>query len=141
MFITIALIISFAAALYARTGQVYFKFEITSRDELDKLTKTISIDNVITHTVYAYANDEQFNYFKTLGYDYIILPKPGSLISPRMSVSKEAILNWDSYPTYEAYVSMMYQFHDSFPSLCVAENIGYSVEGREMWWDFRASRS
>ena len=130
--ITIAMLISLIAVAYAQTNQVYFKFEISSRQELVSLTRIISIDNVKDKTVYAYANDKQFDYFKTLGYDYTILPSPSSLISPRMADSREAILEWDSYPTYGEYVSMMQRFESDYPGLCIIENIGYSVEGREI---------
>ena len=61
--ITIAMLISLIAVAYAQTNQVYFKFEISSRQELVSLTRIISIDNVKDKTVYAYANDKQFDYF------------------------------------------------------------------------------
>ncbi|MCK4696164.1 MAG: succinylglutamate desuccinylase/aspartoacylase family protein, partial [Candidatus Cloacimonetes bacterium] len=97
-----------------------------------KLTKIISIDNVIGKEVYAYANPEQFQRFKDLNYAYEILPHPGSLIKPKMASTKERMREWDSYPTYEAYIDMMYEFEENFPELCVIENIGQSVEGRDL---------
>jgi hypothetical protein len=132
LIITIAMLISHIAVAYAQTEQVYFKFEISSRQELVSLTKIISIDNVEDKTVYAYATDRQFDHFKTLGYDYTILPGPGSLISPRMADSREAILEWDSYPTYREYTNIMLQFEIDYPDLCIIDNIGYSVEGRDI---------
>lgn len=132
LIITIAMLISHIAIAYAQPGQVYFKFEISSRQELVSLTKIISIDNVVDKTVYAYATDRQFDHFKTLGYDYIILPSPGSLISPRMADSREAILEWDSYPTYGEYINMVHRFEIDYPDLCIIDNIGYSVEGRDI---------
>ncbi|UCC78688.1 MAG: IPTL-CTERM sorting domain-containing protein [Candidatus Zixiibacteriota bacterium] len=118
--------------VYAETGQVYFKFRTPSREQLRDLSRLISIDNVRPDTVFAYATDDQFDYFKTLGYEYIILPNPGSLIIPRMADTRDEILQWDSYPTYEAYVAMMYQFGIDYPGLCIIQNIGYSVDGREI---------
>ncbi len=116
----------------AQAGEVYFKFETPSRQELHELSRLVSIDNVTEDTVFAYATDQQFEHFKTLGYAYTILPNPGSLIIPRMADTREEILEWDSYPTYEAYIDMMYQFAADYPDLCIVENIGFSVEGREI---------
>jgi hypothetical protein len=115
-----------------RAAEVYFKFEAPSRQDLHELSRLISIDNVMKDTVFAYATDEQFDRFTALGYEYTILPAPGSLIIPRMADTREKILEWDSYPTYEAYIDMMYQFAADYPDLCIVENIGLSVEGREI---------
>lgn len=116
----------------AQSGQVYFKFKTPTREELRELSRLISIDNVTPDSVFAYANESQFDHFRTLGYDYVILPNPGSLIVPRMAETREEILEWDSYPTYEAYVDMMYRFATDYPDLCVVGNIGFTVEGREI---------
>ena len=121
-----------AGVISAKTGQVYFKFEAPSQQQLQQLTRLISIDNVTEDSVFAYATDDQFEHFMTLGYEYIILPNPGSLIIPRMTDIREEILEWDSYPTYDAYIDMMYQFATDYPDLCAIENIGFSVEGREL---------
>ncbi|MEE9553314.1 MAG: IPTL-CTERM sorting domain-containing protein [candidate division Zixibacteria bacterium] len=129
---TILISILTTGIISAQTDQVYFKFEAPSVEDLREITKLISIDNVADDTVFAYATNDQFDHFRTLGYEYILLPNPGSLIIPRMSDTREEILEWDSYPTYDAYVDMMYQFAIDYPGLCVVENIGFSVEGREI---------
>ncbi len=129
---TALIFILLTGVISAQTGQVYFKFEAPVRQELNALSKLISIDNVTGDTVFAYATDDQFDYFTTLGYEYIILPNPGSLIIPRMADTREEILEWDSYPTYDAYIDMMYRFATDYPGLCAVENIGFSVEGREI---------
>ncbi|MBD3169494.1 MAG: T9SS type A sorting domain-containing protein [candidate division Zixibacteria bacterium] len=113
-------------------NEYYFKFELADRAELDRISHVISIDDVRDGTVYAYANDRELAEFKKLGYSCEILPHPGKLIQPRMTDSVDEILEWDSYPTYDAYVSMMYQFEADYPALCSVENIGNSVEGREI---------
>jgi hypothetical protein len=118
---------------WADTGQIYFKFQIQSHDEVYQFTESISIDNVKDLTVYAYATDQQFARFKTLGYSYEILPSPGSLISPRMSGTIEGVItDWDTYPTYQAYLDMMNQFATDYPSLCTIVNIGTTVQGRQL---------
>jgi Zinc carboxypeptidase/Carboxypeptidase regulatory-like domain/Dockerin type I domain len=126
-----AFILSFATT-QARPIETYFKFEISNRAELDKLTRVISIDNVKGNTVFAYANEDELSMFESLGYTYEILQHPGTLIDPAMSTDKSGLKDWDTYPTYDAYVAMMQQFAIDYPSLCEVTTIGYSVEGREI---------
>jgi hypothetical protein len=123
----------FSAFASADTGQNYFKFQISSHDDVYKLTNLISIDNVDGLTVYAYATDQQFAYFRTLGYKYEVLPSPGSLINPQMSSTVEGVItDWDTYPTYQAYLDMMNQFATTYPNLCQIVNIGTTVQGRQL---------
>ena len=112
--------------------EYYFRFSIQSRSELDLVTRVVSIDNVIGTEVYAYANKYEFQQLKDLGYEIEILQHPGTLIIPKMAESVKDIEEWDYYPTYEAYVSMMYQFQSSYPTICKIENVGSSVEGRDI---------
>jgi len=120
------------SSLNAADTEYYFKFAIDDRQQLDSLTRIISIDNVRDDTVFAYANENQMDEFKKLNIEYIILPHPGSLLVPKMSRSKEDVRDWDSYPTYTAYVDMVYQFQTDYPDLCVIEDIGTSVNGRSL---------
>jgi len=116
----------------ADTGQHYLKFSIHSRDELPKITKLVSIDNVDGLTVYAYATDQEFENFRSLGYSYQELPSPGTLTVPRMSDDPGLILDWNYYPTYQAYLDLMSQFAADYPDLCTIVDIGESVNGRQL---------
>ena len=136
MFKTISLsIILLAISIYlvaVDSSEVYFKFNINSHSELEKLTGIISIDNVIGNEVFAYANQSEFEEFQKLGYLYEILPNPSTLIIPEMASSLDQMREWDYYPTYEAYVDIMYQFQTDYPDICSVYNLGFSVEGREI---------
>lgn len=119
-------------AIAADISEHYFRFEISDRVVLQKLTRVISIDKVVGDTVYAYANDSELVSFIEFGYEYTELPRPSTLIIPNMGSSQRALADWDVYPTYDAYVSMMYQFATDYPSLCQVHNIGFSVQGRQL---------
>jgi len=119
-------------ALSAQGSETYFKFKIDSSEEINRLTKIISIDNVDGDIVYAYANENELDDFKKLGLEFTVLPHPGTLIQPRMSSDKVDIKEWDVYPTYEAYISMMNQFASDYPGLCQIVNAGNSIEGRSI---------
>jgi murein tripeptide amidase MpaA len=114
------------------TKEIYFKFSVTSKSEINKLTKIISIDNVKNNEVFAYANKSEFEKFLQRGYSYQILPNPSTLIKAEMANSCEQMRSWDYYPTYETYVSLLYQFEEDYPNLCRIENIGTTVNNREI---------
>ncbi|MBL7129689.1 MAG: carboxypeptidase regulatory-like domain-containing protein [Ignavibacteria bacterium] len=118
-------------SLFSQNNDHYFKFNISDRSEIQTLTKIISIDNVDGNTVYAYANDEEFLQFLMYHYDYEILSTP-SLVNPKMSSLPDEIRDWDTYPTYEGYVAMMYLYDSLYPNLCSVINIGSSVQGRAL---------
>jgi len=112
--------------------EVYFKFTITDRTELNTLTRIISIDNLEGNVVYAYANETEFREFEKLNYTYTVLTHPGKLIQPEMSSDLKGISAWDVYPTYDAYIAMMYQFQSTYPNLCRIVDGGNSIQGRKI---------
>ena len=119
---------------FAKNGETYFKFQIESPKILPDLTRIISIDNRNENTVYAYANESEFEQFLKWGIEYDILPHPNMGFNPVMATF-EQIQNGDAmdyYPTYDAYVSMMYQFETDYPDICDVFSIGQSVNGREI---------
>jgi len=128
----LALVLLCAGNILAKSSETYFSFKIDSPRELAKLTRIISIDNVKDNVVYAYANEDEMAKFERLGYTYEVLPHPGTLIVPEMTTNKDAMTDWDVYPTYSVYVSMMNQFAADYPDLCEVVNIGTTPEGRAL---------
>jgi hypothetical protein len=115
--------------------EVYFTFKADDIARLNALGSIISIDNVKEDLrVYAYANKKEFTAFLREEIPYKLLLHPGMLHKPRMldRVDIKDIEDWDFYPTYDAYVDMMYQFEADFPDICDVFSIGTSVEGREL---------
>ena len=47
-----------------------------------------------------------------------------------MASTPAEMANWDRYPTYSTYVSMMQQWAADYPTLCRLDTIGTSVNGR-----------
>lgn len=47
-----------------------------------------------------------------------------------MAATAEEMADWDRYPTYETYVTMMQGWADRYPELCRLDTIGISVQGR-----------
>ncbi len=123
---------------FSRYGEVYFSFHLKTKQEVNSLSKIISIDNIIAgngFTVFAYANKNELIKFKEHNINYEVLPHPGSLNkNPTMldDITQRDINSWDYYPTYSAYVAMMYQFETDYPNLCKIVNLGQSIQGRDI---------
>jgi len=122
--------------LYEKEGEQYFSFQSANRTNIQELSRIISIDKVEkTGKVYAYANKKEFSRFLDFRLPYEILPHPGDFngfLNMKSHVDIRNVMEWDFYPTYGAYVDMMYQFAADYPSLCQIVSIGTSVQGREL---------
>src|SRR6056297_272877 len=131
-FVLLFLTISFS---FGQQNEHYFKFSIKNKEKLEKLTRIISIDNYKNGTVFAYANNEQLKKFKAeTDYQITMLTHPSKDKSKviEMATTVSEMSNWDKYPTYDVYVQMMNDFANNYPNLCSIENIGTTVEGREL---------
>ncbi len=120
---------------FNRKGEAYFKFSDPGRDVIDQLTKIISLDNKKEEEVYAYASRKEFDRFLRFGIDYELLPHPGDLDREPFMVDEiniRDITDWNFYPTYEGYVSIMEQFAANYPDICEVFSIGQSEQGREL---------
>lgn len=120
---------------FAELGEVCFSFDLENDDMMRKLTAIISIDNVVGKTVMAYANQEEFNQFLEFRIPYKIVPHSSDIPVEITMLGKDNlkdITDWNFYPTYDAYISMMYQFAIDYPDLCNVFSIGNSVQGRQL---------
>ncbi len=117
-------------------GEIYFRFISNSSDVINNLSKVISIDNVksfiIGYEVFAYANKEEFQKFLEYNLPFEVLKHPSSLYSVKMSDNIEEIRGWDTYPTYDGYIAMMYQFQTNYPNLCKIVDAGNTVQNRKI---------
>ena len=112
--------------LAADWNQYYFRFELTDKAQIPQISKIVSIDNVRGNWVYAYANDAEWAKFGQLGYRAQLLPAPASQYPAVMSANPGQLREWDSYPTYSAYVALMNSFAANYPNLCQIVNVGTS---------------
>jgi hypothetical protein len=123
-------------SVFRERGEVYFRFSINSRSEINELTRIISIDNVKGDDVTAYANRDEFNKFLNKKYKYTILPPPSTLLKESelnmggAQTDQEGRTVWNFYPTYQQYLDFMAGFATSYPAICRIDTIGTSVQGR-----------
>ncbi|MBW6460302.1 MAG: zinc carboxypeptidase, partial [Bacteroidales bacterium] len=122
--------------LYAETGEQYFRFQVDDISLINQLSRVISIDMAeMNGTVHAYANRKEFSAFLDYSIPYEILPHPGYYegdLNIKDHIDIRELHEWDFYPTYDAYVDMMYQFAAQYPSLCQVFSIGNTNGGRTL---------
>lgn len=100
---------------------------------ITELTRFVSIDRINDNKIYAYINRKGLNYLNSKGIPFEMEPHPGkSDKKPKMYHGSLKEINlWDAYPTYDAYVDMMYQFQTDHPNLCQIIETGTTVQGRK----------
>lgn len=120
--------------LFKHKTELYFTFQIADKNEITMLTRIISIDNVKSNQVWAYANKNEFKKFIVLNYKYTVLPSPGSLmnIKTKNSSSIGTLKSVAAYPTYQAYETMMTQYAQNYPAICKLVVIGVLPSGHRL---------
>ncbi len=102
------------------------------------LAKLASVDYFDNNEVFLYVNRIAFNYILEQGIAFQLQKSPGDAgFDLRMAdvdeIKKRGLTeSWDFYPTYEAYVALMYQFEEDYPHLVKIHNIGQTVMGRDL---------
>ena len=113
--------------LFSKKGEVYFSFEYENKNQLNELSKIISIDHKTNPEIaYAYANKSEFATFLQQDIDYQLIEKKA------LNYITSSKNNWDYYPTYTEYTEMMQAFSDSFPEICKLHHLGILNSGREI---------
>lgn len=111
-------------------SEAVIEFSKPQSVSLDYLTRIISIDKVQGDLVRAYVNQEELNSFVKLQIPYTVIERDRSGIT--MYEGDRRAYDFESYPTYDDYISMMYAFASDFPELCTVEKLGTSVQGRDV---------
>lgn len=113
--------------------ECYFSFEFKSKEQLNQLSKIISIDKTENNSAFAYASRNDFEKFLNLNISYQLLSPPLANFQADMFDSRlKKTYAWDQYLSYSDYVNLMYQFAIDHPSICQVFSIGQSIEGREI---------
>jgi hypothetical protein len=68
---------------------------VNSKEEVNKISRLISIDNVVGNTVYAYANRKELSEFDKLDYNYTLIQQPDRSGESVMADTVEKMRSWD----------------------------------------------
>ena len=97
--------------------------------EIDRLTRFFSIRSVNSKSVYIVLSPLTTEWFISEGYDYQISER-NEIKGLSHSASMSEAMEWESYPSYTQYDSIMRYFASNYPSLCRLDTIGTSINGR-----------
>lgn len=110
-------------------GELYFKFKIP-HENLNDVSKIISVDGYRDGYCYAYANAREFEKFNELGYESEpVLDYYQRDVELTMASSLSDMFMWNCYPTYNIYVMIMKYFAGAYPQICKLDTIGVTYSG------------
>ena len=100
--------------LMRERGEYYFTLSVSDPHEIQDISSICSIDGTDWHTVVAYANQQEFNRLLKAGYQPNLQTPPSLREEAKMwEGGDRATYEWNSYLTYDDYVSMMEGFPTS----------------------------
>ena len=121
--------------LMRERNEYYFTLTVQQPSEIQGISKLCSVDGTDGRTVVCYANQQQYDNLMLEGYQPTLQTPPSMLDEAVMwDGSNRDTYEWDSYPTYGAYQSMM----EGFPSQalsdrsCTLLDLGTLNSGRKL---------
>ncbi|MFK7781201.1 M14 family zinc carboxypeptidase [Psychroserpens sp.] len=123
-----------------KQGELTFTFQIERENDLELLTRNMSLINYdpVTKTVTAWANEAQFRKFEEKNLPYNIPQSENEVdesliydVRPLAARSAASTLTFplSSYPTYAEYAQQMQDFEDDYPGLVEKVDIGNTGQG------------
>ena len=119
-----------AENVLANRGEVILEFIRPSQDIFRELSTFLSIDKIDSYKIQAYANRAGFMKFLTYSIPYNLIESPSLEI--KLSASGKGLFTSDfnKYPTYQQYDSIMQAFAQTYPQICTLDTFGLSINGR-----------
>lgn len=120
--------------LMRNRGEYYFTLPAQNRSEIQEINKLCSVDKFDGTNVVCYANQKQYDKLLAAGYQPTLQTPPSMLEEAKMWDGNRATYEWDSYPTYSQYESMMQGFPSSVVSgrTCTYMELGTLSSGRKV---------
>ena len=122
-------------ALMRERNEYYFMLTVDIPSEVQTINEICSVDGFDGKTVVCYANQQQYDKLLQAGYQPKLQTPPCMLEETTMwDGNNRAAYEWDSYPTYDAYQSMMEAFPSSALSdrSCTLLDLGTLDSGRKI---------
>ena len=110
-------------------GQAEVTIQYTNRNDINYLSRKLSVYTVKEKLVYISLSPQTLEWFLNRNLDYQILQNTGlkGLVN---AASVQQAMEWETYPTYTQYDSIMKYFSTKYPSLCRVDTIGLSINKR-----------
>lgn len=111
-------------------GEAVIVFQKPQQLSLHEITQMVSIDKIEGNSITAYVNQEQLNALVSEGVSYSLVERQRPAIT--MYRGKWREYDFNSYPTFDDYLSIMNNFAAQYPELCKIEELGTSVNNRKI---------
>ncbi len=110
-------------------GQARVKTTFSGKATIEDLSKNVSVSTVSDNHAEIVLSPLTLDWFILQKYDYVITERPDS---KSITTAPDVIhaMEWDSYPTYTQYDSIMRSFAELYPSICLLDTIGTSIYGK-----------
>ena len=114
-------------------GEVYLSFDSVQVSQNKSGFNALSFDKIENSRVYFYANAEALITINLNKMPFLLEAVPSMEIIPKMASSVGSFTaNWDAYPTYFQYDSLMHQFAINYPDICKFHVLGTLNSGRQI---------
>src|SRR4030042_5598062 len=110
-------------------GQVRIAIPYTGVKQLNDLSKELSVSSLRGKSVEVVLSPLTVDWFISRNIEYNIVENADSKSIITSSDVKQA-MEWETYPSYPQYDSIMQSFADLYPGLCDLDTIGNSIYGR-----------
>ncbi len=117
--------------LMRERGEYYFSLNSKGNNEVAALNKLCSVAKYDGNEAFCYANQKQYDNLVKLGYQPNLLLPP-SLQNEIVMWNGRGTYDWDSYPTYQQYESMMQDYASQHPDRCSYFELGTLASGRKL---------
>lgn len=114
-------------------NEYYFTVTVDDLKEVKLINDVVSVDKVEGNVVTCYANNRQFEQLVAMGYEVSLQTPPSMQYEqPMYDGTNRESYDWDTYPTYDAYESMMNDFVTEHPDKCSLLDLGTLNSGRKI---------
>jgi hypothetical protein len=110
-------------------GQATVIMRYPGRQEIDRISRELSILSVKDDVVKISISPLTADWFISRNYEYKLAERPGSKGIETAGSVNEAT-DWQTYPSYSDYLTIMQNFASVYPSICKLETIGTSINGK-----------
>jgi hypothetical protein len=110
-------------------GQAEVSIPFPGISAMEPLTRNVSVSSVKEKEVFVVISPRTIEWFISAGYNYTIIKRTDNKgVTSAGSVTQA--MDWQSYPTYTQYDSIMHRFTTLYPTLCRLDTIGRTTNGR-----------
>ncbi len=116
-------------SIILKSGQAEVSVPGLGIRETDKLARNVSIRSVRNNKIYIILSPLTVEWFISRGYNYSIIERAETK-GIKNSLNVKQAMQWESYPSYTQYDSIMRSFAADYPTFCRLDTIGTSIRGK-----------